>query len=132
MTFQINVDGGGKSTLYSLNIQRTVKFMIELNYLGLLWTASLNLTLDLDEKILSMVTDFDTEGGNKQLTVNVRVDRLDSCELFFYSPYWIVNKTGLPLQIRVSDILNQQKNKLNFFFVIYTGLRFKCCLRQSR
>lgn len=76
--------------------------MIELNYLGLLWTASLNLTLDLDEKILSMVTDFDTEGGNKQLTVNVRVDRLDSCELFFYSPYWIVNKTGLPLQIRVS------------------------------
>lgn len=84
--------------------------------MGLLWTGSLNLTVDLDEKVISMVTDYDTEGGNKQLTVHIKVDRLDSCELFFYAPYWIVNKTGLPLQIRVRIISVVQHSQTRTVF----------------
>ena len=49
-----------------------------------------------------MATEYDTEGGNKQLGLSLRVERTETCDVFLHAPYWIINKTGLPLQIRVS------------------------------
>lgn len=57
---------------------------------------------DLEEKTIAMTTEQDTEGGNKQLGVTVRMDRAGTCVAYLHAPYWIVNKTGLPLQLRVS------------------------------
>jgi vacuolar protein sorting-associated protein 13A/C len=48
-----------------------------------------------------METDIIVEGQNRQLSLSVHVDRSHSLDLYVYSPYWIVNKTGLPVQIRV-------------------------------
>lgn len=72
------------------------------SYLGIPWSGSFTLSSDLEEKIITMATEHDTEGGNKQLGLNIKVDRSEICEIIFYAPYWITNKTGLPLQIRVS------------------------------
>jgi hypothetical protein len=66
--------------------------------------GSFNLTADLEEKTVAMATEYDTEGGNKQLGLSLRVDRTETCDVFLHAPYWIINKTGLPLQIRVSAI----------------------------
>ena len=43
------------------------------------------------------------ETEKKQLSISVHVDKSQSMDLHVYSPYWIINKTGLPLQLRVSD-----------------------------
>jgi hypothetical protein len=67
-----------------------------------------------------MATEYDTEGGNKQLGLSLRVDRTETCDVFLHAPYWIINKTGLPLQIRVSAVL-----KLNTLLNLMTMVR--CC-----
>lgn len=66
------------------------------------WTGSVDLSNDLDEfKAISMETEVNVEGQNKQLSLGIHVDRSNCLDLYMYSPYWIVNKTGLPVQIRV-------------------------------
>lgn len=70
-------------------------------YLGIPWTGSFNLTADLEEKTVTMATEYETEGGNKQLGLNLKVERNETCDVFLHAPYWIINKTGLPLQIKV-------------------------------
>jgi vacuolar protein sorting-associated protein 13A/C len=62
------------------------------------------LSADLEEKVVAMATEHDTEGGNKQLGLNIRVERGETCDVLLHAPYWIINKTGLPLQIRVSEL----------------------------
>lgn len=52
-----------------------------------------------------MTTEQDTEGGNKQLGLSLKVERGETCDVMLHAPYWVINKTGLPLQIRVTDFL---------------------------
>ncbi|RZF33558.1 hypothetical protein LSTR_LSTR008204 [Laodelphax striatellus] len=72
------------------------------SYLGIPWLGSFTLSSDLEEKIVTMATEHETEGGNKQLGLSIKVDRSESCDIMFHAPYWIINKTSLPLQIRAS------------------------------
>lgn len=74
-------------------------------YFGIAWTGSFHLCSKMEEKMLSMTTDQDTDGGNKHLTLSVRVDKAESYNVMVYSPYWIVNKTGLPIQLKVNSEL---------------------------
>ena len=98
------VEAGDKVSQYFLNLAKMHRVTVEVPaYLGLAWTGSFNLTPDLEEKTLAMATEQDTEGGNKQLSVTVRVDRSAICDVYLHAPYWIINKTGLPLQLRVSS-----------------------------
>ena len=48
-----------------------------------------------------MTADQDADGGNKHLLLNIRLDKSEFQNVIIYSPYWIVNKTGLPLQLKV-------------------------------
>ncbi|KAG1650405.1 Vacuolar protein sorting-associated protein 13C [Nymphon striatum] len=74
-----------------------------MQYLGIPWTGSLEIYLNMEEhKTITMKTDHDTEGGNKQLSINVKVKNVHCLNLYLYVPYWIVNKTKLPLQFRGS------------------------------
>lgn len=83
-----------------------IVFFIQVpSYLGIVWTGSFNLSPDVEEKIITMTTEQDTEGGNKQLGLSLKVERGETCEVLLYAPYWIINKTGLPLQIRVFSLL---------------------------
>ena len=77
-----------------------------MNYLGMDWTGSLELDeSDSEEfKAINMEPDkCSVEGQNKQLSLSIRIHMTQcrSMELYVYSPYWIMNKTGLPVQIRV-------------------------------
>ncbi|XP_075226529.1 intermembrane lipid transfer protein VPS13A-like [Lycorma delicatula] len=101
--YEVRIEAGEKANVYFLNLLKTHKISIEVpSYLGIPWSGSFTLSSDLEEKIITMATEHDTEGGNKQLGLNIKVDRSEICEIIFYAPYWIINKTGLPLQIRAS------------------------------
>lgn len=84
-------------------------------YFGISWNGTFHLCNKMEEKMLCMTTDQDTDGGNKHLTLNVRVDKAESYNVMIYSPYWIVNKTGLPLQLKVSKP-DLQIFRINFIF----------------
>lgn len=75
-------------------------------YFGVTWDGTFNLCYKLEEKLLLMKTEQDTDGGNKQLSLNVRADKSESCHVIIYAPYWIINKTGLPVQIKVNNFFN--------------------------
>ncbi|XP_046398302.1 vacuolar protein sorting-associated protein 13C-like isoform X1 [Ischnura elegans] len=98
------VESGEEVNVYSLSLLKTHTILIEMpSYLGIPWTGSFNLSPELEEKTVSMVTEYETEGGNKQLGLNLKVERSSgSCVILIYSPYWVINKTGLPLQMRGS------------------------------
>lgn len=53
------------------------------------------------EKTVQMTTECETEGGNKQLGVSARLVRGPTWRLQLYAHCWLINKTGLPLQIKV-------------------------------
>lgn len=92
-------------------------------YLGIPWMGSFNLSADLEEKIVAMATEHDTEGGNKQLGLSLRVERSETCDLMLHAPYWIINKTGLPLQIRVRSTFKA------YFHV--THLNYCICFNEA-
>lgn len=48
-----------------------------------------------------MTTEQEVDEGNKQLLLNIQVEKSESYSVVIYSSYWIINKTTLPLQIKV-------------------------------
>ena len=77
------------------------------------WIGTLELGYNLETyKAISMnEMDVNLQGETekKQLSISVHVDKSQSMDLHVYSPYWIINKTGLPLQLRVSVLLMRPK-----------------------
>ena len=72
------------------------------DYLGCDWTGTLEVSPDLEEfKAISMETDIDADNVNKHLSLSIHADNSGGMNLHIYTPYWIVNKTQLPLQLRV-------------------------------
>lgn len=97
----IKVESGEKASAYALNLSRDQKLCIRVIYSCSLWSGILNLTTHFDEKVMHLTNEEGKDDETKYLTVNVKADREGSCSVYFYAPYWIINKTGLPLHIKV-------------------------------
>lgn len=110
---QMKIEPGEQTSVYSLNLSKDQKLLIKISYANTLWTGMLNLTTHLDEKIINLTSDCNTN-----LSINVKTDREGSCNIYFYTPYWIINKTTLPLYIKVFNIL------ILFFFSLLKILSF--------
>lgn len=95
---------GENVPLFTANLVCNPKLQLQIiNYLNLDWTGSFDLTSDLEEfKAINMESDINVEGQNKQLSLSIHMNQRLSMDLYVYSPYWIVNKTSLPVQIRGS------------------------------
>lgn len=68
------------------------------------WTGLYEITQILEEfKAVSMSPyDFGSEGNNnKHLTLTVHATQQSTVHLYLYSPYWLVNKTDLVIQVKV-------------------------------
>ena len=66
------------------------------------WMGSLELGNELEEfKAITMESDVNVDGQNKQLSLSIHINCDTTMDLYLYSPYWLVNKTGLPIMIRV-------------------------------
>ncbi|XP_021923386.1 vacuolar protein sorting-associated protein 13A-like isoform X4 [Zootermopsis nevadensis] len=117
--YEVRIEAGEKTNVYFLNLLKMHKICVEVPfYLGIPWMGSFNMTADLEEKTVAMVTEYDTEGGNKQLGLNLHVERTETCDVFLHAPYWIINKTGLPLQIRasLSDVVYEAQGEEPLLF----------------
>lgn len=77
------------------------------------WTGVYEIIQSLEEfKAVSMSPyDFGFEGSNnKHLTLTVHATQQPTVDLYVYSPYWLINKTDLDIQVKVrefsEDLLN--------------------------
>lgn len=62
--------------------------------------------------------DFGFEGSNnKHLTLTVHATQQPTVDLYVYSPYWLINKTDLVIQVKVrefgEDLLNHDQRFSN-------------------
>ncbi len=72
------------------------------DYLGLDWSGSLELSTELEPfKAINMECDNSLKAERHQLSISVHVTCEPTMHLYLYSPYWLINDTGLPIQIRV-------------------------------
>ncbi|XP_060526445.1 intermembrane lipid transfer protein VPS13C-like isoform X2 [Cylas formicarius] len=97
----VKAEPGENCSVYSLDLSVDHKLAIKITYDSLAWTGHMTVTGHLDEKIVLMISDQKDE--IRDLSVNVKCEREGSFNLIFYAPYWIVNKTGLPLKIKASS-----------------------------
>ncbi|XP_008187329.1 vacuolar protein sorting-associated protein 13C isoform X2 [Acyrthosiphon pisum] len=127
--FKHHIEASEKIDVYMLNITHKVlkTDLIVPSYLGISWSGSFNLRKDINEKTVNMSTEHDTDGGNKHLKIAIKITNEDSCRIFIHSPYWIVNKTGLPLQLRGSrsDIVYESHTEEPLLFS-YKRLKKRC------
>ncbi|CAK1541918.1 unnamed protein product [Leptosia nina] len=97
---RVRLEAGEKSHLYTLPPGKSIRFTLDVHYLGLPWTGGFTYSPDMNEKTISMTTECETEGGNKRLVIRARLEQSATLRLLLYAPYWVINKTGLPLQIK--------------------------------
>lgn len=72
------------------------------DYMGSDWTGTLEISHDMEEfRAITMETEIDSENINRHLSLSIHADQSQSLDLRIYTPYWIVNKSDLPLQLRV-------------------------------
>lgn len=72
------------------------------DYLNCDWSGSLDISQDMDEfKAITMETEADADTTNKHLSLSIHANQAQSLDLYIYSPYWIINKTELPIHLRV-------------------------------
>ncbi|XP_012945076.2 vacuolar protein sorting-associated protein 13A, partial [Aplysia californica] len=95
---------GETSPLYTVDMHGSHKITITLpDYLGSDWSGTLDVSSDMEEfRAISMETELDTENVNRHLSLSIHADLSNSLDLRIYAPYWVVNKTDLPLQLRGS------------------------------
>ncbi|KAF5301566.1 hypothetical protein FQR65_LT08871 [Abscondita terminalis] len=103
---QVKVEPGEKSSIYSIDLSKDQKFLVKVSYYNLVWSGLLNLTVDLDEKVIMLSTDTKQNGTSKQLPIYVKVEKENNYNIFFFASYWIVNKTELPLQFKATSSSN--------------------------
>ncbi|XP_077487985.1 intermembrane lipid transfer protein VPS13A-like isoform X2 [Amblyomma americanum] len=103
---EIKLEEGDSAPVFSVSPNDTEEVSIEVPYyLGCSWKGRAELSASLDEgKTISMQPQQTLpERMHRQLSIATHLATEKSLELFLYSPYWVINKTGLPLQIRGSS-----------------------------
>ncbi|GIY87409.1 vacuolar protein sorting-associated protein 13 [Caerostris extrusa] len=95
---------GDSEVFYDFDPRKAQEVSLEVGqYIGLQWHGKMSVSGDTEElHPVSMSPETDTGGGNRHLALHVHVTRDRSMDLYLFSPYWIINKTGLPLQFRGS------------------------------
>lgn len=102
LNYKVRIEAGERIYTYIVNLLQAHRIHVNIFYMEQQWSGSFNLTPDVDNKKVNMTPDSDVEGGNKKLFVAVKVERNESWEVYVHAPYWIINKTGLPLQLKSS------------------------------
>ncbi|XP_074661340.1 intermembrane lipid transfer protein VPS13A-like [Tubulanus polymorphus] len=98
---QISLEAGQKTILYNACVGKTSMEIRILNYRGRDWDAHIN--FDPNAQELAVWT-FEAPDGYSTVTMDLGLHTKRSkgfLEVALYSPYWMVNKTGLPLVYKV-------------------------------
>nr|XP_049703427.1 intermembrane lipid transfer protein VPS13A isoform X1 [Helicoverpa armigera] len=98
--WHMRIEAGERAHTYTLALTQPHRIAINMQYMGLPWTGSFTLSPDVTEKSVTLSSECELEGGNKQVQVCVTVERNDCWEVFLHAQHWFINKTGLPLQMK--------------------------------
>nr|XP_034335213.1 vacuolar protein sorting-associated protein 13A isoform X3 [Crassostrea gigas] len=97
---------GDSCHLNNVNLKDSYKLHLQLqDYQSVDWTGVYEIIQSLEEfKAVSMSPyDFGFEGSNnKHLTLTVHATQQPTVDLYVYSPYWLINKTDLDIQVKGS------------------------------
>ncbi|XP_071038592.1 intermembrane lipid transfer protein VPS13A [Parasteatoda tepidariorum] len=93
---------GENATFFDFDPQQPQDILLEVGqYVGLQWHGKMSISGDTEEHHpVSMSPETDTGGGNRHLSLHVHITRDRCLDVYLFAPYWIVNKSGLPLQFR--------------------------------
>ncbi|KAK6170959.1 hypothetical protein SNE40_019236 [Patella caerulea] len=130
---------GDQTPLYTVDLNKTSKLFLHISdYLGSEWTGNLDITGEMEQfKAISMETDVDEETVNKHLSLSIHSDLTHSLDVYIYCPYWIINKTELPLHLRGSNSevvldIGPVAHPMLFRFKKHTRKKAKLRLYDSR
>lgn len=97
------LDPGAQTTLYKVSIEEKVILQVQvLNYLSSDWSGTLEIGAEKGNEHRTLILSHGDGDARRKLEITLYTVRSGSTAIYVYSPYWIVNKTGLPLYIRVS------------------------------
>ncbi|KAM7308838.1 vacuolar protein sorting-associated protein 13A isoform X4 [Ixodes scapularis] len=103
---EVKLDEGDLVPVFSIAPNEAEQVSIEVPYyLGSSWRGQLELSGNLEEAkgVQMQPQQAQPERMHRQLCISIQLACDCSLEVFLYSPYWVINKTGLPLQIRGSN-----------------------------
>ncbi|KAH9636273.1 hypothetical protein HF086_009469 [Spodoptera exigua] len=98
---RMRIEAGERAHCYTLALPQPHRLQLAMHYMGTMWTGSFTLSPDVTEKTVTLSSESEAEGGRQQVALCVRVARRDCWELFLHAQHWLINKTGLPLQMKV-------------------------------
>ncbi|XP_037798990.1 vacuolar protein sorting-associated protein 13A-like isoform X1 [Penaeus monodon] len=95
------LDPGAQTTLYKVSIEEKVILQVQvLNYLSSDWSGTLEIGAEKGNEHRTLILSHGDGDARRKLEITLYTVRSGSTAIYVYSPYWIVNKTGLPLYIR--------------------------------
>ncbi|XP_046422194.1 vacuolar protein sorting-associated protein 13A-like isoform X1 [Neodiprion fabricii] len=98
--YDVRIEPGENITIHTLKLSNNPKITFEIrNYIGNTWTGIISISNESETKLAKMVPDNDPKNLNPFL-LSIRQDWKESWAITIYAQYWIVNKTGFPLDIR--------------------------------
>ena len=71
-----------------------------------------------------MESENNGEGQTRQTSLSIHTKNGDFLDLYVYTPYWIINKTALPVQIRVSVLFS----RLHVYYISFLLQGKKHCV----
>nr|XP_045607569.1 vacuolar protein sorting-associated protein 13A-like isoform X2 [Procambarus clarkii] len=99
----LTLDPGALTTLYKVNLQEKVFLEVQVcNYLGSDWNGTLEIGAEKGDDHRTVSLCHGDGNARRKLDLALYTVRDGSTSIYVYAPYWIVNKTGLPLHIRGS------------------------------
>ncbi|KAF7991246.1 hypothetical protein HCN44_002808 [Aphidius gifuensis] len=102
INYDVRIEPGEKINVYTIKCDNdtTVNFKIQ-NYLSTQWSGTFKLNSDLERKLVKMYADGETDNiPLRPLVLCVELNKNGSWTVVIYAEYWIINKTGLPLNIQ--------------------------------
>lgn len=101
---EIKLDEGDSAPVFSVPPSGSEEVSIEVPYyLGSSWKGQAELSASLDESRVVGMQPQQAERMHRHLSIAIHPADRGSLNLCLYAPYWVINKTGLPLQIRGSS-----------------------------
>ncbi|XP_025830546.1 vacuolar protein sorting-associated protein 13C [Agrilus planipennis] len=103
----LKIEPAELSSIYSVDMSKDQKFLLKVILQGTLWSGVVSITKELDEKVVALTSE--RKSNMKQLLINVKANKGNNI-VYVYVPYWIINKTGLPLELKISATNSIFKN----------------------
>lgn len=117
-----NLIAGNGSQVFDATVGKSHLSIKILSYRDKSWTGSFLLEPGLPEM---SVIDFKTEAGDSMVLGKQVTYREGFMKITLYSPYWMVNETGFPLDYKAGDDVTQHpEEKQDFILFSFTSKSF--------